>query len=175
MLLLYNKDVADETEVVIENSDDTQIKKIGEGAFVSNTTIEKVTLPDTVTHIDRLAFRGCRALQEINLPDGLTTIGVAAFMNTSLKEVTLPKTVTTVEKNAFSNNTSLEKLTINEGVTKLENIVEGDVNLKELHLPSTINEISEEFTVAKDTVVYTPENSVVVDYCEENGIKYEIV
>lgn len=175
ILTLYKRDASDDTEVVIENSDDAPIKRIGEGAFVSNTTIQKVTLPDTITHIDRLAFRNCRALEEINFPDGLTTIGTGAFMGTSLKEVELPSSVTTIEESAFSSNSKLEKLTINEGVTKLENIVEGDGALKELHLPSTITEISEDFSVASSTVIYTPENSVVTDYCTNNGINYEIV
>lgn len=173
---LYNRSsFGDNSIIVIENTEDIQIKGIAEGAFTGNSEAKKVILPDTIYHIDRLAFRGCSSLEEINLPAGLTTIGEASFMGTALKEVVLPDSVTTIEAMAFANNIKLEKLTVNEGITRLENIAEGSTHLKELYLPSTITEISDDFTVSGSTVVYTPDNSVVTDYCTANGINYEII
>lgn len=173
---LYNRGTTgDNSIIVVENTDDIQIKGISEGAFTGNSEVKRVILPDTIYHIDRLAFRGCSSLEEINLPTSLSVIGEASFMATALKEVILPDSVTTIEEMAFANNISLEKLTINEGVTRLENITEGSTHLKELYLPSTITEISEDFTVSGSTTIYTPDNSVVTDYCEANEINYEII
>lgn len=175
VVLMYKRDASNDTEVKIENTDDVQIKGISEGAFAGNSTIKKVTMPDTVEHIDRLAFRSCTALEEIEFSNSLSVIGSGAFMSTSLKEVSLPASVTTIEAKAFANNIKLEKLTINEGVVRLENIAEGSAKLTELYLPSTITEIADDFTVSKNTVVYTPDNSIVIDYCTAKGINYEII
>lgn len=173
---IYNRGtIGDNSIVVIENTEDIQIKGVSEGAFTGNSEVKIVVLPDTIYHIDRLAFRGCSSLEEINLPTSLSAIGEASFMGTALKEVVLPNSVTTVEAMAFANNIKLESLTVNEGVTRLENIVEGSTHLKELYLPSTITEISDDFTVAGSTIIYTPDNSVVTDYCTANGINYEII
>lgn len=163
-------------ELVIENPEDTQIRGIAKGVFAGNSMIKKITLPDTIEHIDKLAFRGCSSLEEVNFPSSLTVVGSAAFMGTAIEEVVLPNTVVTVETMAFANNTRLKKLTVNEGVTKLENIVEGANNLKELYLPSTITKIAEDFRLSSnDAVIYTPDNSIITDYCTTNGINYEIV
>ncbi len=176
VVLLYRRSaLSDNSLIIVENTKDIQIKGISEGAFTGNSDLKTVTLPDTIYHIDRLAFRGCRSLEKINFPTSLSVIGEASFMGTALKEVVLPNSVTTVEVMAFANNIGLEKLTVNEGVTRLENIVEGSTHLKGLYLPSTITEISDDFTVSGNTIVYTPDNSVVTDYCIANGINYEIL
>ena len=176
VIKIYNRGtMGDNTIILVENTDAIQVKGISEGAFTGNSEVRTVILPDTIYHIDRLAFRGCSSLEEINFPTSLSFIGEASFMGTALKEVVLPDSVTIIEAMAFANNISLEKLTVNEGVTRLENIAEGSTHLKELYLPSTITEISEDFTVSGSTTVYTPDNSVVTDYCTSNGINYEII
>lgn len=168
-------DTNEQGEVVIENEfENKPIKGITEGAFTGNSSVKKVTMPQTVEYIERMAFRGCRSLSEINLPDTLKSIGDAAFMATSIKEVALTN-VTTIGTMAFANNVKLEKITINGSITKLENIVQGSSKLKELHLPATITEIAEDFTIVNSATIYTPNNSVVIDYCTANGINYKVV
>ena len=163
-------------ELVIENPEDKEIKGIAEGAFAGNSTVEKIILPDTIEHIDKLAFRGCSSLEEINFPSSLTIVGSASFMGTAIEEVVLPDTVVTIEPMAFANNTRLKSLSVNEGVTRLENIVEGANNLKRLYLPATITEIAEDFKLSNNkAVIYTPDNSVVANYCTAKGINYEII
>lgn len=44
-----------------------------------------------VTHIGRYAFQGCKALQEVRIPEGVTEIGGFAFEGcTSLTPIELP-------------------------------------------------------------------------------------
>ncbi|MEE0264304.1 MAG: leucine-rich repeat domain-containing protein [Acutalibacteraceae bacterium] len=168
-------DANEKGEVVIENEfENKPVKGVTEGAFTGNSSVKKVAMPDTVEYIERMAFRGCRSLTQVNFPDTLKSVGEAAFMATSIKEVTLTN-VESIGKMAFANNVKLEKVTINGSITRLENIVEGASKLKELHLPATITEVAEDFTVVNGATVYTPDNSVVIDYCIANGINYQVV
>lgn len=49
------------------------------GGFSSCTGLTTVSLPDSVKHIDEIAFHSCSNLESINLPSGLKTVGVRAF------------------------------------------------------------------------------------------------
>ncbi len=168
-------DANEQGEVVIEDEfQDKPVIGILEGAFTGNSGIKKVTMPKTLEYIDRMAFRGCRSLAKVDFPDSLKTIGEAAFMATDLKEVTLTN-AEVIGAMAFAHNVNLEKVTINGNITRLENIVEGSSKLEELHLPATITEIADDFTIAQNATIYTPDNSVVIDYCTANGINYKIV
>ena len=67
-----------------------------------------MTLPSTLKTINNSnsyagAFQGCAALTEINLPEGLSTIGSYAFSGcTALGWTYVPTTVTSIGKNAFN-------------------------------------------------------------------------
>ena len=61
---------------------------IGEYAFQSCTNLEDVTIPEGVTTIDRYAFSGCSSLMIIRLPETLTAINDGAFNScTNLVEI----------------------------------------------------------------------------------------
>jgi hypothetical protein len=53
-------------EVEIEG-EKYEVTSIGEGAFANNTTIEKVTIPETISEIGNNAFAGCTGLKEIRV------------------------------------------------------------------------------------------------------------
>ncbi len=55
-----------------------------------------VVLPATVTEIKGSAFFGCENLNLISLPQGLTTIGGAAFKQSGITAITLPASLTTL-------------------------------------------------------------------------------
>ena len=77
------------------------------------TRLEKVTITDT-ERIPDFAFDGgeYKLLHEINLPDGLLTIGECAFGRLDIWEITIPETVTSIGDGAFLNCKSLEKVTL---------------------------------------------------------------
>lgn len=54
------------------------VTAIVSGAFTNNPNLKRLTLPDTVESIGSYAFMNS-ALQSINLPSGITTIGTDAF------------------------------------------------------------------------------------------------
>lgn len=75
---------------------------VGAGLFASCEDITSVTIPATVTGIEREAFRGCTRLESIALPDGLLSIADGAFERcTSLTNVTIPASVTNIGYFAF--------------------------------------------------------------------------
>lgn len=66
------------------------------------TSAEHVTIPNTVTIIDKFAFEGCNTLRNIVIPNSVTTIKVCAFKNCiSLESIDIPNSVTVIEGGAF--------------------------------------------------------------------------
>ena len=55
------------------------VTSIGNSAFSYCTSLQSITIPDSVTSIGSRAFIGCRSLTSITLPDGVTSIGKEAF------------------------------------------------------------------------------------------------
>lgn len=64
--------------------------------------------PATTTITDWAASSG--GLELVELPEGLETIGKAAFFGSSIKEIRIPSTVTLIEESVFSQCLLLERL-----------------------------------------------------------------
>lgn len=78
---------------------------------VFNSSVEKITLPDTITKIEDYAFSNCSSLTSINLPEGLTTIGQCAFaVCSALSSINIPSTVISIGSSAFSDCYSLVEI-----------------------------------------------------------------
>ena len=87
---------------------------IGQGAFLNNTKIKKVEIPETVGYIWYDAFKNCTALEEINFKRGnLSKIRSGSFSGcTSLKKINLPTFVTLIEGYAFAYCGEIEKMIV---------------------------------------------------------------
>ena len=73
-------------------------------------------IPETVTEINKEAFKGCDELENIEIPEGVTKIGEGAFEGSGIKEVTVPNTVKEIGEGAFKGCDNLETLVIGGGV-----------------------------------------------------------
>ena len=70
--------------------------------------MKSITIPEGITRIGFVTFKGCRSLTTIIIPNGVTRIEGDAFMDCSgLASVTIPNTVTNIEDGAFYNCRSL--------------------------------------------------------------------
>jgi hypothetical protein len=89
-----------------------------------NTTIKKVVVGEGVANLYDRTFRRFYALEEVVLPNTLTTIGAAGsgvFQScTNLKSIVLPESVTVLGKGSFQECSSLESINIPTGVTRIE-------------------------------------------------------
>lgn len=77
------------------------VTAIDEKAFYS-CSVEKVTIPQGISHIKTGAFTSCYLLNEVTISDTVTTIDDYAFSGCrKLKSVSIPSTVTNIGKEAF--------------------------------------------------------------------------
>ncbi len=89
------------------------------GAFMECTTLESVTIPDTVKIIDAFAFYECTALSSVTIQGSVESIGSFAFSGcTSLKEVTFKEGLKTLWGSAFE-ATAIESVYIPASVTAI--------------------------------------------------------
>ena len=58
------------------NGKNYKITKIGDRAFVECTSLESITIPNSVTKIGLCAFGVCSSLKSITIPDSVTEIGI---------------------------------------------------------------------------------------------------
>lgn len=85
------------THVIIENG----VTNVSQYAFYGCSKLQSVTIPRSVTKIDRQAFDGS-GVSSVKLSEGLTTIYDGAFNScTSLCSIVLPKSLTYIGDYAF--------------------------------------------------------------------------
>ena len=79
-----------------------------------------VRIPKGVVHLNAQAFAHC-PLEEIYLPEGITSIGAGAFIDCKqLKKVHLPSTLKSIHTEAFRYCESLEEINIPLGVCSIQ-------------------------------------------------------
>lgn len=105
--------------------------------------LTSVTLPATLRTIGHSAFAGCNLLQQVAIPESVTTIEPYAFSGSGLLAIDIPATVTAVQKGAFANCTALTQATINSPVIG-EQAFMGDHALAQLTLGEALAEIGDE-------------------------------
>ena len=70
-------------------------------AFYCCSTIERITLPNTITSISERAFVHCDNLKSINIPDGITKIEYATFEECGFTSIHIPDSVEIIDEFAF--------------------------------------------------------------------------
>jgi len=139
-------------EAFLENTTITSVKipegvtSIKDSAFQSCGSLTEVTIPKSVTSIGDNAFTGCSSLTKVTIPEGVTSIGVGTFLYCdSLTEVTIPKSVETIGISAFAGCSSLTKVTIPEGVTSIgDTAFAGCSGLTEVTIPKSVESIGKQ-------------------------------
>ena len=96
-------------------------------------TVDKMTSYVNINNNTKVilynAFSGCDRLEQLNIPEGVVSIGRAAFSNCSkLKTVTLPATLKQISNEAFSDCPSMTRINYRGLIAAWEDVtLEGDV------------------------------------------------
>lgn len=143
----------EETVAVPDNVFGYPVTVIGSTAFMSETGVKHVILPEGITVIESQAFANNAELESVRLPGTLQKIGYSAFeFCHGLKEITIPEGVTFIDTDAFWDCE----------------------NLKLIVLPSTLEEIGEGgafyYSMQKEILFIVPEESFAEQYCRENEL-----
>ncbi len=101
---------------------------------------EHLTFPEGLTSIGDAAFRGVTSIRTIAFPENLTSIGNDAFNGcTQLTSIATPASLTTIGEYAFADCRSLTTVELNEGLETVGLSTFRKCNaLTTIHLPSTI-------------------------------------
>ncbi|MDE6031465.1 MAG: leucine-rich repeat domain-containing protein, partial [Oscillospiraceae bacterium] len=162
----------DKTEVIVPGKIGKSIvAAIGDYAFAAGAPrlgregsekrkkITKVTLPDSIRSVGVRAFSGCKALEEINIPDGVTELPEGVFAScVSLKSVKIPESVKAVGYRLFYNCVMLESVNIPDGIPEIsDGMFEQCRALKNIKIPNSVVKIGKwafhSCTALKDVVI----------------------
>ena len=137
----------------------------GKGSFTRCNHLTNILFYDC-KEIGNCTFQECRAIQQINIPEGVTRIGKSAFYQCkSLKSIIIPNGVETIETDAFHGCGNLRKISFPPSLKEIKGYAFQDCtldsislpgltyigyqafannsNLKELRVPSTLEKIEE--------------------------------
>lgn len=94
-----------------------KVTEIGDSAFAENMSLERITVPDSVTAIGSRAFCGCESLEKAELSENITDIGDYAFAYCKrIEEIELPDSVKTIGTAAFCECESLLRVLFGENL-----------------------------------------------------------
>jgi len=113
------------------------------GAFRDCKAMKKIILPNGLKEIGAYAFEKCYNLTEINIPETVEEISNYAFNNcTSLKNITIPNTVKSILGGIFVECTNLETVVLPSEMEIIpEYMFMGCNSLKNIEIPSAVKEI----------------------------------
>ena len=105
--------------------------------------IEEIDIPYGVTEIGMSAFEGCSMLRRVTIPDTVTRIELSAFEDCSaLEEIEIPDSVTEMQGAIFENCTSLRKVTLPSGLTSIAfSMFNGCTELTDIEIPDGVTTI----------------------------------
>lgn len=146
------------------------LEKIARDFSLSDKQIEaitKITIPDTVTEIGDAAFIDFINLKEIIIPNSVVKIGKLAFKGTSLKRVTLPDSVVELGEYAFFNCRALKYVKLSDSMKVLnQNTFLECRALEEVVFPQKIEEIKNEAFSKCSALksIMLPESVSIIEY-----------
>ena len=88
---------------------------IGTNAFWNCSTLNGITIPNSVTSIGIYAFTNCSNLTDIAIPNAVRSIENYAFARTGLTSITIPSSVTSIVRTAFEKCPSLTTMSVEQG------------------------------------------------------------
>lgn len=110
------------TEFIVPEYDNLGNKVVGIDAFCFTRldNLKRVVLHDNILDIKAYAFQDCKALEDVNLPKNLRTMGKSAFDNCGIREIIIPRSLRIIPEKAFYLCEQAKNIVIPEGVKTIE-------------------------------------------------------
>ena len=93
------------------------VTSIGTEAFWMCSSLNGITIPNSVKNFGSSAFANCTNLTDIAIPNAVESIGNYAFAYTGLTNITIPSSVTSIVMTAFETCQSLTTMIVEHGNT----------------------------------------------------------
>lgn len=107
-----------------------------------NTTLKEVILPEGLISIEEAAFANCTALEKLNVPSTVNTLGRWILENTKVTSFTIPQGVTEIPASCFYGS-AITTINIPPSVKTIGNWAFQDAKLTEVVIPSSVTSIGE--------------------------------
>ena len=161
------------------------VTTIGGAAFQNSACLEVVEFENGMAELamnsnyanrsDQGAFRGCKALKQVTLPDQLVTMPKHTFDGcTSLEEVQFGVNLKSIGNSAFANCSSLQWLYPQDSLETIE--ASAFTNCKELtilYIPQKVTKIGDNILKnSPKAVIYGFSGSIAETYAEKNNIPF---
>ena len=105
-----------------------------------NTTLKEVILPEGLISIEEAAFANCTALEKLNVPSTVNTLGRWILENTKVTSFTIPQGVTEIPASCFYGS-AITTINIPQSVKTIGNWAFQDAKLTEVVIPSSVTSI----------------------------------
>ncbi len=141
----------------------------------NSSVIESITLPDTITSLDRFVFMGMTNLKSINIPASCTSIGSGLLQGcTSLTDVKLDADITVIPSQLFYQCTSLKSFDVPETVTEIQNHAFAECpSLERVYIPASVETIGKyAFKNTTDVVIYGHKDTLAERFAVLNGLEF---
>ncbi|MDE6635917.1 MAG: leucine-rich repeat domain-containing protein, partial [Lachnospiraceae bacterium] len=132
----------------------TNVKAIGDKAFMNCVALEKITLPKGLQTIGDTAFYRCEALSSIEIPESVSKIGDGAFQDCKkLDSIEIPENVSKIGWYTFYNCWDLRDVILPEGIEYIEDgAFSNCISLETIVIPDSTKRIGRVRNSAYDDV-----------------------
>lgn len=142
-ILMYSLDDRIQSTSIPADIGGLPVVSIGNLQMLSSSNLQTVSLPDTISAIDKDAFDSCRRLADIKFPADLKEIGTWAFANcSSLANIILPNGLKDIDFGAFTDCFQLKNVKLPNGVKSISSeMFDGCVELINVEIPNSVIQI----------------------------------
>lgn len=113
---------------------------IGEMAF-AKMAFKRAILPEGIRYISEDAFKDCKQLARVNLPDTLERLGIGCFSRTGIQQIKIPSSCREIPVACFETCKFLQTVTLNDGLKKIAADAFRESGLSSIIIPSSVKKI----------------------------------
>ena len=152
-----------------------QSLKIIDGFAFYNTRMDEMNLPEGLDSIGNSAFWSSPLLRRVVIPESAIHLGIGAFAQTdSLRSINIPLGVTEIPDLFLAYSNEIDTIIIPDGVTRIgSSAFQWDYDLSYIKLPKNLKSIDSYAFEATNVVEFVfPETLELIGRGAFNGLKY---